>query len=268
MMQTLSSTVPAQGAERAAITVSIVSHGQMKLMRPLLEQLERLSELVPLHVVVTLNLPEATPRIGQTPRFRLTWLQNERPRGFGANHNRAFAHCRSACFCVLNPDVRLETDSLPVLARVVRERPGVAGPRVVSPRGTVEDSARHVPSVCRLLRRWSSGRFEAEYPTDQSEQQVDWVAGMCMVFDSASFARVGGFDETFWLYCEDVDLCLRMHLAGLGVTWVQRAVVVHDAQRTSHRRWRYLAWHVESLVRLLCSPTYWRFRMKTRQACQ
>ncbi|MBY4898112.1 glycosyltransferase family 2 protein [Cupriavidus sp. AU9028] len=267
-MQILSGTAAASAGERDAITVSIVSHGQMALMTPLLAQLQRLSARIPLHLVVTLNLPEAVPAIEQTPRFRLTWLRNDRPLGFGANHNRAFAHCRTACFCVLNPDVRLEAGSLAILADVVARRPGVAGPRVVSPRGTVEDSARHVPSVWRLLRRWASGRFEAEYPTDQSEQQVDWIAGMCMVFDSASFARVGGFDETFWLYCEDVDLCLRMHLAGLRVTWVQDAVVVHDAQRASRRRWRYLAWHVESLIRLLCSPTYWRFRMKTRQACQ
>lgn len=261
---------PPRGVEAASagLTVSIVSHGQMSLMMPLLAQLQQLSEHVPLHVVITLNLPEERPALAQTERFRVTWLQNERPLGFGCNHNRAFAHCRSACFCVLNPDVRLEGDSLAVLAQVVLNRPGVAGPRVVSPHGTVEDSARHVPSVLGLLRRWCTGRFEADYPTDEFEQQVDWIAGMCMVFDRDSFARVGGFDEAFWLYCEDVDLCLRMHLAGLGVTWVQGAVVVHDAQRTSHRRWRYLAWHVESLIRLLCSPTYWRFRMKTRAACQ
>ncbi|KAA0181092.1 glycosyltransferase family 2 protein [Cupriavidus gilardii] len=254
-------------APSTGLTVSIVSHGQMPLMLPLLAQLQQMSAHVPLHVVITLNLPEEQPALAESERFRVTWLRNERPCGFGANHNRAFAHCRSACFCVLNPDLRLEPGSLSELANVVASRPGVAGPRVVSPRGTVEDSARQVPSVFRLLRRWCAGRFEAEYPTDQSEQQVDWIAGMCMVFDRDSFARVGGFDETFWLYCEDVDLCLRMHLAGLGVTWVQRAVVIHDAQRTSHRRWRYLAWHVESLVRLLCSPTYWRFRMKARQAC-
>ncbi|WKZ85925.1 glycosyltransferase [Ralstonia pickettii] len=254
------SATQVSGAVRP-ITVSVVSHGQIDLLLPLLAQLEQAAALVPLHVVITQNLPERRPSVSESDRFRITWVMNERPLGFGENHNNAFSHCRAECFCVLNPDVRLDASSLTALSDCVRRRPGVAGPRVVSSAGTIEDSARYVPSIRRMLNRWIRRRFVADYSPAVEEQQVDWLAGMCLVFDRATYLRLGGFNPAFKLYCEDVDICLRSHLAGLSVTWNQHAVVQHDAQRASRRKWRYLAWHIGSLVRLMCSKTYWRFRL-------
>ncbi|WP_227459031.1 glycosyltransferase family 2 protein [Cupriavidus pauculus] len=248
-----------------AVTVSVVSHGQIDLLLPLLNQLATASAEQPVHVIVTQNLPERQPAIQQTERFLVEWIVNSRPLGFGENHNNAFERCRTPCFFVVNPDLRLDASSLIVLRDCVRRFPGVAGPRVVSSAGAVEDSARHVPTVSRLLNRWTRRLFVADYSTTREEQQVDWLAGMCLAFDSASFRQLGGFNPAFRLYCEDVDICLRSHLSGLAVTWSQQAVVIHDAQRTSHRKWRYLFWHIRSLGRLMSSPTYWRFRLGARE---
>jgi GT2 family glycosyltransferase len=84
---------------------------------------------------------------------------------------------------------------------------------------------------------------------------------MCLVFKTQTYRDIGGFDERFHMYCEDVDICLKIHLKGGYVSWIQSAVIVHDAQRTSRRNWRYLIWHVTSLLRLFGSPAYWRFRV-------
>ena len=246
------------------ITVSIVSHGQVALVRPLLAQLRSLSAKAALHVIVTQNLPEDRIPVEESEAFRVTWLENAVPAGFGANHNAAFAHCRSDCFLVLNPDVRLSDDSVLRLADHLAQCPGVAGPRVVTPSGSLEDSARRVPSPVRLIKRWLLRRFEPDYDASVECQPVDWVAGMCLAFDRDSFARVGGFDGRFHLYCEDVDICLRLRLLGRHVSWLQSATVVHDAQRASHRKWRYLVWHLQSLGRLLTSAAYWRFRFGVR----
>jgi GT2 family glycosyltransferase len=70
---------------------------------------------------------------------------------------------------------------------------------------------------------------------------------------------LGGFDPTYFMYCEDVDLCLRMRLAGLALVRGP-AEVVHAGYRASHRRWSHLRWHVLSLLRLWRSPTYHRAR--------
>ncbi len=244
------------------ITISVVSHGQMALVRPLLEQLQRISLSVPLDVIATCNLPEQHPVIEQTDRFRVTWIDNEKPKGFAENHNFAFRYCETPFYCVLNPDIRLEERTLLALKDVVSRRAGVAGPRVCSPQGSLEDSARRVPTLSRLLARWLLRQFDNDYAGSEKEQPVDWLAGMFLMFDSKSYARAGGFDTSYRLYCEDVEICLRMHLMGLNVTWLPEVEAIHDARRMSHRNWRYRIWHLRSMMGLLTSRTYWRFRWK------
>lgn len=215
-----------------------------------------------MRVIVTLNLPETRPVMTAAPGFELEWVENLNPLGFAENHNAAFERCRTQFFCVLNPDVRLNVDCFfPLLACLTR-LPGVAGPRVVTPSGSLEDSARRVPGPLRLLYRHWKRRYEPDYSATAAEQKVDWLAGMCLMFDADSYRAVGGFDEKYHLYCEDVDICLKMHVTRRHVTWVQNSVIVHDAQRASHRRLRYLVWHVSSLLKLFVATAYWRFRLR------
>lgn len=244
------------------ITISVVSHGQASLVAPLLHQLKAASAKTPMRVIVTLNLPESRPEITPAPGFELEWIENLNPQGFAENHNAAFEHCRTQFFCVLNPDVRLNVDCFSPLLACLTRSPGVAGPRVVTPSGSLEDSARRVPGPLRLLYRCWHRRYEPDYSAIVREQKVDWLAGMCLMFDADSYREVGGFDEKYHLYCEDVDICLKMHLAQRHVMWVQTSVVVHDAQRASHRRLRYLIWHVSSLLKLFTANAYWRFRLR------
>jgi GT2 family glycosyltransferase len=246
------------------LTVSIVSHGQAHVVRPLLGELKGLASTTPIQLLVTENLPGSPGALGAEEVLGLgaVYLENRTPMGFGANHNRAFSHCTTPYFCVMNPDIRLGANPFPGLLNVLRNRPGLVAPRVESPDGTVEDSVRRVPTVLRLARRayfrLRRRRLAPDYPVD-GDVAVDWAAGMFLVFDAKVFRALGGFDESFHLYCEDVDICLRAWQAGGVVTRVGKVAVCHDARRDSHRRLRYLAWHLESMARLLCSKTYWKF---------
>lgn len=253
---------PRGGNPQPQLTVSIVSHGQGELLAPLLQQLMRAACQLPIQVIVTQNLPEERCVVDEDPAFNLVWIQNDCPKGFGENHNAAFRVCLAPYFCVLNPDVRLTANCLEALVKAIAHQPGVVGPRVTTPSGRLEDSARKVPTLARLLLRWSRRRFEPDYLVSVSKQQVDWLAGMCLVFDRDTFTALNGFDERYHLYCEDVDICLRVHLIGRAVTWVQCSEVVHDAQRASRRKWRYLTWHMQSLARLVTSVAYWQFRLR------
>jgi GT2 family glycosyltransferase len=77
-----------------------------------------------------------------------------------------------------------------------------------------------------------------------------------MVFPSRMFAELGGFDERYYLYYEDVDLCCRAHLAGYDVLLDEAASVTHDGLWDSHRNPRYLRWHLESMARFFWSGVY------------
>jgi N-acetylglucosaminyl-diphospho-decaprenol L-rhamnosyltransferase len=238
------------------ISVSIVSHGQGALVRRLLADLNRIPAVRGGEVILTHNIPEPDPheRPGSMP-FRI--VRNAAPRGFGANHNAAFMTSRSEYFCVLNPDVRLSADPFPELLGAL-EAPGVgvAAPLIVSPGGAVEDSARRFHTPFALIRRAFARRVCLDYPGESSAFSPDWVAGMFMLFRRTAFERVGGFDERYFLYYEDVDICARLRLAGYDVRMVPGVRAVHDAQRHSHRDLRYLAEHLRSALRYFTSDAY------------
>jgi GT2 family glycosyltransferase len=229
------------------ITVSIVSHRQNALVNELLGDLWRHCGLS-LRVVLTENVPGEVPFAAGAAEV----IVNRSPKGFGANHNAAFRRCATDLFCIANPDIRIGSDPFPALCEALSD-PAVAvvGPLVRSPAGTVEDSARRFPTVLSLARKAFAGQAGPDYRTDQGTTRVDWVAGMFMLFRSAAFRGAGGFDERFFMYYEDVDICRRLRAQGLATVFEPRASVVHDARRASRRDPRLMAIHGTSALRYL-----------------
>jgi len=192
-------------------------------------------------------------------------VQNIAPKGFGANHNAAFGRRRGRYFCVANPDLRVSANPFPALvARLADSRTGVVAPVVESPEGRVEDSARRFPTARNLLlkglRKLARRPPMLDYGVPTAAFDADWVGGMFMLFRAETFAQLGGFDERYRLYYEDVELCARARLAGLRVVVEPAARVIHAARRASHRRLRYAWWHARSLARWLRSDTYRRLQ--------
>jgi GT2 family glycosyltransferase len=230
------------------ITISIVSHGHGAMIERVVAQ--ALGFATTSAVVLTLNIPE---QLTLPQSDRLVILRNDAPKGFGANHNAAFRHRASDFFCVLNPDVVFGDDPFPGLLKTLdRAGAAVVAPLVVTSEGSIEDSIRRFPTIASLAAKFlgsSDGRYEI--PADKSDMMPDWTAGMFMLFRSPDFAAVGGFDEAFFLYYEDVDICARLWKSGRKVSACPSEKVVHDAQRASHGSWRFRRWHFQSLVRYL-----------------
>jgi N-acetylglucosaminyl-diphospho-decaprenol L-rhamnosyltransferase len=233
------------------LVVSVVSHGQAALAAQVAADLSRHCA-TPLHLVVTSNIPERLELPAPRPGLGVSTIANTERKGFGANHNAAFSHVESDFFCVLNPDIRLQADPFPLLMGALdSSATAVAAPLIVDPDGRVEDSARRYPTplsiLSKALRRTARG---PDYDTRAgSSIAVDWVAGMFMLFRSEAFRRVGGFDERYFLYYEDADLCRRLRRAGHDVKLETRARATHAARRESHRNVRYLRWHLASMLR-------------------
>lgn len=228
------------------ICVSIVSHGQGKIANLLLDDLD--SRCSGLNVVLTKNIPEELTI--RDRRYPFLQIENPSPKGFAANHNQAFRRCDSGLFCVANPDIRLQADPFGHLKAAMSDpRVGLVAPLIVNPGGTIEDSARYFPTPFGLLRK-ALGKSDGRFPIDPNRSSaVDWTAGMFMLFRSEAFAEVGGFDEGFFLYYEDVDICARLWKAGWKVILQPTVFVVHDARRTSHADAKYMRWHVSSMMR-------------------
>lgn len=233
------------------IRLSLVSHGQARLANQFLGDLAGNPSIGEL--IATANIPDEPlqPPASLSPRL----IVNPRPKGFAANHNQAFDGCATPYFCVANPDIRLQGNPFPALLRCMQDpEVGVVAPLVISPRGTVEDNARHFPTPSGLWRK-ARGIDDGRYPLAPGEgkaRSVEWTAGMFLLFRSEAFRSVGGFDDRFHLYYEDVDICARLWQAGWKVVCDPRVVVIHDAQRASHQKPRYMAWHAASMARYFC----------------
>lgn len=257
-------------------TVSVVSHGHGDLVLCFLRSLVFGSDAqqVCLTVVVTLNVFESkliSAFRDQSWPFELHLVVNEAPIGFGANHNQAFGLSCGDWFGVLNPDIlfRKQAGELPRLIDFLNHAPSTVGLVAVQqkcPAGRIQDSMRKLMTPWGVVTRALQRRFGSSIisGTVQNIDCADWVNGACMFIRSDVYRTLGGFDERYFMYCEDADFCLRLQLSGFRMAQADIAVI-HDAQRNTTRKPVHLWWHVSSLLRFWCSSAFWQYLLRKRR---
>jgi N-acetylglucosaminyl-diphospho-decaprenol L-rhamnosyltransferase len=243
-------------AQVPQITISIVSHRQAHLVLQLLTDIDRYCG-PEIEVILTMNIQEEQPIDTGQYLHNIKLISNTSPKGFGANHNSAFALANGRYFCVMNPDVRFSANPFTGLLECLsNSHVGIAAPLVLGADGSIEDSARRFPTPIQILAKIVRRARLPDYATDKGSVSPDWVAGMFMLFPAAVFRKMGGFDARYYLYYEDVDLCARLKLAGYEIAVCPKVQIVHDARRQSHRDWKYLRWHLRSMMRFFLSKPF------------
>jgi GT2 family glycosyltransferase len=147
-------------------------------------------------------------------------------------------------------------DPFAPLLSEVRANDGLLAPHVLESDGRTADAARRLLTPWQFLQRATGIR--APVPPEA----VDWLAGMFLLLRAQAFAETGGFDERFFMYCEDADLSIRLRLAGWGVRQVTTANVVHLAQRASRSSAQHLMWHISSVAKHWGSSAFWRYLVR------
>ena len=251
--------VASQTTNHHSITISIVSHKQIDLVTKLLLDLENNCKKTKFNLILTLNLPEDVPPLLEQLSYPITLLRNISPVGFGENHNKAFNKSETSFFCVINPDIRIDSDIFPDLMKELKDiSSGVIAPLIVDGDGTIEDSARKFPTPFKILCKAMGRCREADYQVDVDLLKPDWVGGMFMLFRKDTYAKLGGFDQKFYLYYEDVDLCARTRLMGLQVLMNPRVKATHLARRSSHSNMAYSLLHIRSMARFFTSLVFFK----------
>jgi GT2 family glycosyltransferase len=209
------------------VTISIVNWNTRDELRDCLNSAFSQSDSVNLEVFVVDNASSDGSAEMVSGEFadKVTLIANSDNRGFGAAHNQAIAHSAGRYILVLNPDSLIQDHG--VLRRMVSYMDehcdvGVLGPKILNPDGTLQFSARRFPSmIAGVFRHTAFGRlfpknrFVRRYlmvdePHD-STMDVGWVSGCAMMLRREMLDEIGPFDERFFMYCEDVDLCCRAH---------------------------------------------------------
>lgn len=152
----------------------------------------------------------------------------------------------AAAYLFLNPDVEVESETVGQLAAHLRRdtEVGIVGPRLRYPDGAIQDSYRRFPRLFdqllkrtplhrwRFLRRRVRKYLMWDKDKDRTED-VDWLVGACLLVRREAWERIGGFDERFFLFYEDVDLCRRAWLAAYRVVYHPQARAMHRKERLS-----------------------------------
>jgi N-acetylglucosaminyl-diphospho-decaprenol L-rhamnosyltransferase len=213
-----------------------------------------------MHIVVVENGFARWPLWSERPGVTVVRTAN---RGLAAANNLGAAQGSAPYVLFCNPDVRLEIDDLPRLQKHLHELGGLVAPRLVSENGTSQGNGRSFPTpVAQLANRLPVdrgrlGRLKHDYAAprlDGEVAEVDWLVGACIAMSRADLDALGGWDERYFLYFEDTDLCLRARRAGMGVAVLTPLTWTHS-WASSSRRWFSRAWrrHVRSAVAF-----YWR----------
>jgi len=194
--------------------------------------------------------------------------------GYGAAVNRGVAATGAPLVLVCNPDLEVPREAVGALVAALEADPAraVVGPLVRTPAGDRYPSARRFPSMVdaaghALLGLFApDNRFTRAYQRSELDdatvevRAADWVSGACFLARRDAFEGVGGFDESYFMYAEDVDLCWRLGRAGWSVAYAPTAEVTHLQGRSTDRHpYRMILEHHRSLLRFASrSSTGWR----------
>jgi N-acetylglucosaminyl-diphospho-decaprenol L-rhamnosyltransferase len=247
--------------------VVTVSYGSEGVLDNFFASLKQASE-APLHAVVADNRPDAGAPVRElADRYGVSYLPMTRNLGYGGAMNAAVRNLPADIRWVLvsNPDIEIHPGAIDELVRVGESdaRIGAVGP-LVETDGEIYPSARAIPSLRMGLGHalfaniWPENPWSRRYHSDNErpprERDAGWLSGSCLLVRREAFEAVGGFDERFFMYFEDVDLGYRLAKAGWRNRYAPSATVMHSgAHSTDEHSTKMVLVHHESAYRFLSS---------------
>ena len=225
--------------EPADVAVVIVNHNTGDYLGRCVRSAAEAAGDARIEVVVVDNASHdgsARRAVEAMPNVRL--IENPDNRGFAAAANQGIGATSAPFVFLLNPDAEILAGTLGGFLKVARDHPGAGaiGPIVRDPEGSIYPSARKVPTVAQAVGHSFLGPFldnpfsRAYTMADwdrRTERTVDWVSASCVLLRRSALEEIGLFDERYFMYVEDVDLCTRLRQGGWVVVFSPELEVLH-----------------------------------------
>lgn len=181
----------------------------------------------------------------------IEWVFNARNGGFAYAMNEGLKIATGEVLVIMNPDVKVREGLRDMLTYfLLHDKIGIIAPKIVNKSDVIQDSFRNFITplnfVGRHLKRLSQ---KAEVHVGKEPRCVDWVIGAFMMTRRSVYEEIGGLDNRYFMYCEDMDWCKRAHRAGYDVTYFPQAVVEYEGTRSARHSWKYAWIFVKSLFR-------------------
>jgi len=232
------------------LSVVIVSYNTRELLRECLDSVVADLDSLAKHEVIVVDNASTDGSVAMLhdsfPQVRL--LANSQNRGFAAGNNQAIERSSGEYVLLLNPDAVVRKGALEGLMAVLEERSDVggAGPRLLFPDGSFQHSAFSFPTLAMIFldffplhNRLLDSRINGRYPRDLYERAepfpIDHPLGAALMVRRAVIEEVGLLDESFFMYCEEIDWCFRIKEAGWRILCVPRAGIVHHVAQSTRQ---------------------------------
>lgn len=229
------------------LSVTICSWNTQADLRACLQSLNAERDSLPMEVIVVDNAShDGSPDMVESEFPWVRLLRQTKNLGFTGGHNVALRACKGRHRMLLNSDTVVHAGALAKLVETLNANPdiGIVGPKLLYPDGSLQLSCRTFPNpVAALFRNTFIGRL---FPKNRwvraylmqdwdhrSERDVDWVSGAALLMSEAAADELGTLDEDYFMFCEDVDLCLRCWNSGRRVRYIPDAVITHAIGRST-----------------------------------
>jgi GT2 family glycosyltransferase len=226
------------------VDVVVVSYNSAAELRGCVEPLSRMDG-VRVFVVDSASTDDSVASVSGLPVTVEALTEN---RGFAHGCNAGARLGTAPYVLLLNPDATIDEASLERMVATAEAEPGIGAvaPRIQEPDGTLDWSQRRFPRLrSTFAQAFFLHRFFPLAPwTDElirdaaaydAPASPEWASGACLLVRRAALERLGGLDDGFFLYCEDMDLCRRLRDAGLDIRFVPEAVCIHEGGASAPR---------------------------------
>ncbi len=229
------------------LSVVIVNWNVRELLRACVRSVERAYSDLTCEIIVVDNASsDGSVEMLRTDFPSVHVIACERNVGFSAGNNLGIAAARGEFLLFINPDTEIVGDALDALLQCARAHPdvGAVAPQLIFPDGCVQPTRYRFPTLASaildgtILEQWfprnrALRRYHLADVSENITQDVDWVMGACLMLRREVIAQVGGFDEQFFMYSEETDLCKRIKDAGWRVVYLPAAKVIHHHSASS-----------------------------------
>jgi GT2 family glycosyltransferase len=227
------------------LSILIVNWNARELLRQCLRSIDaECRDLTPQIVVVDGGSFDGCAEMLAAEFPGVDFVQSAENIGFGRSNNLGFARVTGDLVLLLNPDTEIRPGAVHALISALQSLPnaGLVGARLLNSDFSLQHSVHALPRPVRqaldseflrkTLSRWSAWAPPANFAPSQPAA-VEAVSGACMLLRSETFARIGGFSPAYFMYAEDIDLCLKVKRAGLKTYHVPGAEILHHSGASS-----------------------------------
>jgi GT2 family glycosyltransferase len=256
------------------IFISIVSHLHHDVIINL-GTIKRLRKYGEVHVVCRDNIPVSKLQV-YCDKYDAVYLPNDQQQGFAANNNSNFLYCQeklgmknSDIFLLLNPDIYIGNDAIvKLIAKIKEQPPKLATCNLYLDREHMvqDDNIRIYPKLINFIKTYllNDRSTMVNRESGLSVSKKYWASCSFMIVQADLYKQLKGLDESYYMYCEDIDFCYRANLVGQNFLYLESIKAVHYRRRDSKRFLsKYFFWHVGSVVKY----SFYKKTLEAKKSC-